>query len=103
LADVNRTFDKDPDAVLDYGFDWNPSDLPDDDLPYLVAGEIIISSSWEANDAGVVIDIDTFSDTVTTVWLSGGTVGETYTLTNHIETSAGREDDRSFDVIVKER
>jgi hypothetical protein len=35
--------------------------------------------------------------------LKGGVAGQSYTITNHITTTGGREDDRSFKVKVKER
>jgi hypothetical protein len=37
------------------------------------------------------------------VWLSGGTVGERYTVTTRITTSAGRTDDRSIEIWVRQR
>lgn len=87
-------FIKDPDAVLDYGFDWSD---------WLAAGETIVSSAWAADSSDITIDSDTFGDTSATVWLSGGTVGTEYKLTNHIVTSAGREDDRTIVIKAKER
>ncbi|QBZ72713.1 hypothetical protein PP304_gp091 [Gordonia phage Phendrix] len=89
-------YNKDPDAVLDYGLEWDD---------WVIGGDTIVSSSWEVTgtDSSLVIDSD-FQDVLTTgVWLSGGTVGSLYILTNHIETSAGREDDRSFSVYIVER
>jgi hypothetical protein len=41
--------------------------------------------------------------TAATVWLSGGTAGTDYTVTNRITTSAGRQVDRSFILYVRER
>lgn len=86
------TYIKDPDALLDYQIDWSS---------WLVA-DTISASSWEAK-TGIVVDSDSETTTTTTVWLSGGTVGTKYKITNHITTAAGREDDRSFYIIVKEK
>lgn len=84
---------KDPQAVLDYGFDWSI---------WLAAGETIGTSSWTV-EAGITKDSDTKDDTTTTIWLSGGTAGEDYTVTNNIVTSASRTDERSIIVSARER
>lgn len=84
---------KDPQAVLDYGYDWST---------WMVTGDTIVASSWAA-DAGVNVTANTFDATTTTVWLSGGTVGEVYKVVNHITTSDGRQDDRTIYVKVKNR
>lgn len=86
------SYTKDPDAVLDYELDW--SEWLDTDT--------IASSSWTA-DTGITIDSDTNTTTTATVWVSGGTVGERYEVTNHIVTTAGREDDRSIKIKCKEK
>ena len=89
----NPIFKKDPDAVLDYGFDWSL---------WLATGETIQSSSWTA-ETGITMDSDTNNDTETAVWVSGGTANEIYILTNRIITSAGRTDERSIQLRVVER
>lgn len=91
-----QSFIKDPDAKKDYAVDW--SDWLDEDT--------ISTSTWEADDDGITVEDDPApanTGTVTTVWLSGGTVGERYEITNHIVTSAGREDDRTIEIRVQER
>lgn len=88
-----QTFLKDPDAVLDYGFDWSD---------WLADEEIISESTWTVED-GITKDSDSKTNTVTTIWLSGGSAGVEYIMTNHIVTSDGREDDRSFRVKIIER
>lgn len=80
---------KDPEAVLDYHSDWTA----------WLDGDVITASTWTA-DPGITIETDpphaaTHDDTTTTVWLSGGTPGTVYSVTNHITTAAGREDDRT--------
>jgi hypothetical protein len=89
---------KDPDAVLDYTFDWQGS-APG---PWLEAGETITASAWTA-PSGITVDSSTFDDTTTTVWLSGGTEWEDYEVVNHVTTSAGREDDRTLTILVRSR
>lgn len=86
-------FTKDPDAVLDYKIDWSR---------WLPEGDTVSASSWDAA-SGVTVDSSTFDDTSTTVWLSGGTEGTSYTVTNHIVTEGGREDDRTITIAVKEQ
>lgn len=89
-----KTFTKDPDAVLDYVIDWSVWPLAD--------GEIITASTWTA-PAGITVDSEDNDNTTTTVWLSGGTDGTKYLLTNHVTTSEGREDDRTIRITVRER
>jgi len=83
---------KDPDAVLDYAIDWSA----------WLDTDTITDSDWTTTE-GITIDSDSFTDTASTVWLSGGTAGDTYSVTNHITTTAGRQDDRSIKIKCKER
>lgn len=89
---IIAVFIKDPDATLDYQIDW--SDWLDDDT--------IISSTWIV-DTGIVNELDTFTDTATKVWLSGGVSQSRYEATNRITTGDGRIDDRTIRIKVKER
>lgn len=99
-----KRFDKDPSAVLPYGFDAGT---------WLDLGETITTSTWSVivytNKSGVssppLINVDSSSktNTSTTVWLSGGLVGVTYRVTNRIVTSLSKTDERSFLVDVVER
>ena len=91
-------FIKDPDAILDYGFDWSR---------WLQAGETISSSQWIVpEDLTIVNDtFDSFGNTV--VWLSGGIPSSVpYKITNRITTNSSpvpRVEDRSFTLRVRER
>lgn len=82
-------FIKDPQAKLDYGVDWSD----------WLAGDTISGSSWSA-ETGITVDASSHTDTVATVWLSGGTVGGSYKVTNHITTLGGREDELTITVSV---
>jgi hypothetical protein len=85
---------KDPDAVLDYKFNW---------ATYLTAiTDTIVAAEAEA-DKGVEIDSVSFTTTSVTVWASGGDVGETAVLTCRITTLGGRTDDRSVYLKIVER
>ena len=86
---------KDPNAVLDYGFDWEDED-------YLASGETISTSTWTI-PSGLTEGTSSNSDTQTSVWISGGTEGTDYHIVNHIVTSAGREDDRTHVIKVRSR
>lgn len=85
-------FTKDPDAVLDYKIDWSS----------WLGTDTITASSWTAED-GITIDSNEFDDTETVVWLSGGTEGYRYVVTNHITTAGGREDDRSIKITLRQK
>lgn len=88
-------FTKDPDAVLDYKFDWSA---------WLASGETIDTALVVA-DTGIVVDSFSIMDSATAVmvWLSGGAATRKYIVTCRITTSAGRIDDRSMIVTVAER
>ena len=90
---------KDPDATLDFGFDWGTK--------WLQTGETLSSSAWAA-DSGLTIESSPdpttiIDDTTTAAWVSGGTAGASYILTNTVVTSAGRTDERSFRIHIVER
>lgn len=87
-----QRYDKDPSAVLDYAINWE----------MWLDGDTISTSTWTAED-GITIDSSSNSTTLTTVWLSGGTANTTYTVTNRIVTAAGRTDERSLYIRVKQR
>jgi hypothetical protein len=89
------SFIKDPDAVLDYKWDWAYDG-------WLAEDETILTSTIIA-ETGVTVDDDTNDDTTATVWLSGGSVGETYTVTNRITTNQGRTDDRTMKIFIRQR
>lgn len=88
-------FVKDPQAILDYKFDWSD---------WLAAGETIESYTLDPQSGIAVTDDEaTDSDTSVTVWLSGGSVGSAYTVGCYIVTSDGRQDERTIIVEVKQR
>lgn len=86
------TFTKDPNAVLDYTVDWTR----------WLAGDQIATSEWLV-PTGLTKMADTKAASSATVWLSGGTAGQSYTVTNRITTTGGRTEDRSFTLRVEER
>lgn len=84
---------KDPDAVLDYMFDWSD---------WLASGETITDHTI-TGETGITVDSSTESAGKVTVWLSGGTAGENYKVACKITTSAGRTDERTIWIKVVER
>lgn len=86
---------KDPDEVLDYKFDWTAR---------LVTGETISTSTFtkEANDT-IVLGVTSIAAGVTTVWISGGTLGEVCGVTNRVVTSAGRTYDETAKLRIRSK
>lgn len=84
---------KDPNAVLDYKWDWSA---------WLDPTETITTSTWIV-PSGLTKDDEDNDDTTATVWLSGGTVGADYPVVNRVTTSEGRTDDRTMQIAVRER
>ena len=99
---ADNDFLKDPDAVLDYVFDWKASSNGTGDSDWLASGETI-SSHTVTVETGLTKDSDSESGGQVTVWLSGGTAGTDYDVSCEIETSAGRTDERTVLVRVRER
>ena len=97
-------FLKDPDAVLDYKFDWRALTNGSGDSDWLGAAETISSHIIDA-DTGITVDSSALSDinTSVTAWLSGGTVGIDYAVRCEIVTSAARTDERTMTIQVRER
>lgn len=85
-------FTKDPDAVLDYQIDWST----------WLGTDTISASAWTVA-TGLTKDSSTNTTTTATVWLSGGTVDTSYTVTNKIVTAGGRTDERTITIVVRER
>lgn len=89
---------KDPDEVLDYQIDW----LGDasERGPLYGLDDAIANSLWVV-PAGITKESDVFDDGSVTIWLSGGTAGETYELLNRITTDDGRVFDQTVKIKVK--
>jgi len=90
---MQHRFVKDPDATLDYGFDWSR----------WLEGDTIQLASVSVSPSGLTITRVDFSTTGVVVWLSGGAPGSTYLVTCRIETASGRVDERSMRLFVAHR
>ena len=104
MARVSRTFRKDPDSIIEIGINWR-GDGPG---PHLADGETITASWWTV-ETGLTQEANDFGDAETSIVLSGGTAGETYTCANKIATDLELATDvyhtieRTIEVIVEER
>lgn len=103
MTALNKFF-KDPDAVLDYGFDFKAAtnETTGAKGDWLASGETI-SSQVVTSDSGLTVDSYSQSDGIVTAWLSGGEDGCSYEVECKIVTSAGRTDVRRITIEVKER
>jgi hypothetical protein len=83
-------WDKDPDAVKDYTLDW---------ADWLVT-DTIASSTWSV-PSGLSKVSDAHTTSLTSIWLSGGSLGVEYVIRNTIVTAGGRTEVRSFELGIK--
>lgn len=95
-APAKPLIEKDPDATLDYPFDWTQYLAPITDT--ITDAEFILETP-------LVLDRHELDPTgkIAVAWVSGGTVGETHRVTCRITTAEGRIDDRSIFLKIKER
>lgn len=84
---------KDPDAILDYTWDW---------ATWLGDDTIATSSVVVIAPGGLVVDSSASSDTAVTAWFSGGTLGQSYSVRNRITTTAGRTNDATIYLSIEE-
>ena len=99
-------FTKDPDAVLDWYFDWAALSNGTGESDWLAGGESITEAAVTVAPTGgltagepAVVN----GGTAVQVWLSGGVAGVDYRVTCQVATSAGRTDERSATVKVRQR
>lgn len=97
---VSATLDPhDPSDVTDYGIDWTDK-LGDD-------SDTISTSSWgTSSPTGLTVassPAPSISGLLTIVWVSGGTAGTNYQLTNTITTAAGRTWQRTITIPCRNR
>ena len=84
--------DKDPDATLDYSFDWTAW-----------LGEDVITAAEFVLDTGLTEVSSGHDDKTATAFVSGGEVGQTLGVTCRVTTSGGRTDDRTIYLRIVER
>ncbi len=91
------TATKDPDAVLDYRWDWTDY-LGEDTITDV---EFLTYTGTDDPDA-VAVDSYDNDETSATAVLSGGVAGLKYRVTCRITTAGGITDDRSLYLTIKE-
>lgn len=106
MAEPIPTFEKDPNAKIDYDVDFYPAS----GSRYLGDTETITAAIWAIDDPGdgqLAISVSPApsiaAGRVAKVWLEAGTVGIRYRVRVRITTSEGRTDDRSFYVVVVQK
>jgi len=86
---------KDPDAVLDYFFDWSE---------WLQDGELIETSTYiVAGSATLELFDETIDGGHTKFWARGGDAGDVAKVTNRVSTNQGRVDDDTATLRIKSR
>ena len=99
LKDAKYTILKDPDAVLDYPFNY--TDWLEEIADTIQTASASVTGSIEvASPDDLPVDDD---GKIVTPMVSGGLNGETCSLTVHIETVGGRQDARTIYLKIKER
>jgi hypothetical protein len=84
---------KDPQAVLDYLFDWSE---------WLATGETI--TSHVITTSGTIdVESSTHTSTTVVVWLGGGVADTDVGVLCHITTSQGRQDERTRTITIRNR
>lgn len=89
----SNMFIKDPNATLDFGFDWSDwLDTNEEISSYILSVDNGLIKISDINTSGSVI-----------VWLSSGSAGQRYNVACQITTTAGRIDERTMKIDVKNR
>lgn len=84
---------KDPNALLDYKLNWSL---------WLDGQDTISNSNWIV-PTGLTLEANVFDNTTATAWLSGGELNKTYKVVNRINTQAGRVEDRTITIRIRDR
>lgn len=87
---------------------WDPKDPQDEDFFELdwtdrLTSETIATSVWTSTPTGLTHGSTSNTTLVTRIWLTSGTDGEIYELTNRITTTAGKTLDQTVRLKVKSR
>lgn len=77
---------------LDYALDWKRE----------LTGDTIDSSTWIPPE-GITVVSESFTDTMTIIWLSGGVAGQKYVFVNKIRTRRGRRFTQDISIKVIEK
>jgi hypothetical protein len=90
---------KDPQAVMDYAVDWSL---------WMASGDYLVACAFIPSSADITIVSQTIGDTLDGIsdanavaWIGGGVQGNTYTVTCHVTSANGRQDDRTFSLLIE--
>jgi len=86
------TYTKEPNDITPYEIDWEA----------WLAGRTLSTSTFAVTPDGLTIDDDSNTSTLAVVWLSGGSWGDVYEVTNHVIASDGAEEDRSITIKIQQ-
>jgi hypothetical protein len=95
------TVRKSPDAVQSIAIDWTSRARRDPDALILADGETLTGSSWTV-PSGLTQGSASYGEDSSTITLSGGSPGQTYTLRCDVTTSASRAIQQTVFVEVEE-
>lgn len=94
-------YSHDPDAILDYPFKW--ADFLGDTNDTIASATVVASTITDDTTPLTVGTVTVSADGLEVVaWISGGTLGKTYTAVCHVVTTDGREEDQSINLVVQE-
>jgi hypothetical protein len=93
-ADGRATVYKDPDALLDYTFDWS-------DYLAALGGDRLVDAAFTSS-AGELTATE-LHEGMAVAWLAGGTTGSTIALNCRITTAGGRVDACTAFIKIRER
>lgn len=88
---------KDPEAVLPFTVDWSAWLTAENDTASAITWTVPTGLTQEATPAPTIVSGKA------TVWISGGTPGETYPVVCRIATTGGRVDERTIRIRVEQR
>jgi hypothetical protein len=89
---MTKPYMKDPDAVLDYVWDWSQ----------WLDGDIILSHNVFAQGGLTVNNTEKVGGTIK-AWIKDGIEGIQYWVTCRVTTVGGRTDDRTIQILVRSR
>lgn len=84
-----KLYEQDPGALLDYVVTW------------VLGADTISTSTWQVAPTGLTLSSQVHDTTTATVWLTGGTDGTDYLVTNWVTTAGGRLAEQTFQVNVR--
>ena len=90
---------KDPQAVLDFAVDWSL---------WMTTGDYLVSCSFAPSSPDITIISQTIGNTLAgtsnanaVAWIGGGVQGTRYTVTCHVTSASGLQDERTFSLLVE--